>query len=199
MAAMALAAVQGGASGIRANGPDDVAAICDRVDVPVIGINKVFTESPVSITPNFSAAQEVAMSGAEIIGLDSTSRARPDEPLAELFGLIKSELNCRVFADVSTLAEGLAAQAMGADFVATTLSGYTEETKAKCAGPDLELVEALVKHGKAPVFAEGRFKTPDQVQAALDLGAAGVVIGTAITNPREITRRFVFGLQRTSP
>jgi putative N-acetylmannosamine-6-phosphate epimerase len=198
MAAMALAAVQGGASGIRANGPDDVSAICEKVDVPVIGINKVVTDSSVSITPSFSAAQEVAMAGAKIIGVDSICRARTGEPLSELLGLIKSELNCGVFADVSTLEEGLAAQAMGADFVATTLSGYTDETRAKCTGPDLELVESLVKHGEAPVFAEGRYETPDQVHAALDLGAAGVVVGTAISNPREITRRFVLGSQRNS-
>jgi putative N-acetylmannosamine-6-phosphate epimerase len=41
------------------------------------------------------------------------------------------------------------------------------------------------------VFAEGRFWTREDAKRALDLGASFVVVGTAITNPVEITRRFV--------
>lgn len=190
MAAMARAAVEGGASAIRANGSDDVAAICRAVDVPVIGINKIFSDHPVYITPTCAAAREVAAAGASIIALDATYRDRPEEPLEEVVAFIRDELGCRVFADVSTLNEGLTAQQLGADYVATTLSGYTEETQSARNGPDLGLVRDLVWYGTGPVIAEGRFETPDQVAKALDLGAAAVVVGTAITNPREITRRF---------
>lgn len=195
MAAMAEAAVQGGASGIRANGPKDVRAICARVRVPVIGLNKIFSDHPVYITPSCAAAREVAGAGARIIAVDATHRPRPAEPLSELIDLIKTELACRVLADVSTLDEGLAAWDLGADFVATTLSGYTEDTKGQDPGPDLKLVAEMVRQGGGPVLAEGRFQTPDQVRAAFDLGAAAVVVGTAITNPREITRGFVSHLR----
>jgi putative N-acetylmannosamine-6-phosphate epimerase len=42
-----------------------------------------------------------------------------------------------------------------------------------------------------PIIAEGRFDTPDLVAEAFRRGAHAVVVGTAITNPREITRKFI--------
>ena len=41
-----------------------------------------------------------------------------------------------------------------------------------------------------PIVAEGRFEQPEQLETAFAAGAHAVVVGTAITNPREITRRF---------
>ncbi len=41
------------------------------------------------------------------------------------------------------------------------------------------------------VFADGRVWTREEARRALDLGAAFVVVDTAITNPTAITRRFV--------
>jgi putative N-acetylmannosamine-6-phosphate epimerase len=58
-------------------------------------------------------------------------------------------------------------------------------------GPDLELLSALVAAIGAPVVAEGRFDSPDLVAEAFRRGAHAVVVGTAITNPSEITRKFV--------
>ena len=46
-----------------------------------------------------------------------------------------------------------------------------------------------------PVIAEGRIQTPAQVRAALDAGAYAVIVGTAITRPELITRRFVAATQ----
>ena len=43
----------------------------------------------------------------------------------------------------------------------------------------------------AVVRIEGRYDTPELVALAFAAGAHAVVVGTAITNPREITRRFV--------
>ena len=42
-----------------------------------------------------------------------------------------------------------------------------------------------------PVIAEGGFWYPEQVVKALELGAWAVVVGTAITRPKDITARFV--------
>jgi N-acylglucosamine-6-phosphate 2-epimerase len=109
-----------------------------------------------------------------------------------LIGRIRTELGKEVFADIATLEEGRAAHAAGANYVATTLSGYTEETASrKTEGPDLELLSALVAEISAPIVAEGRFDAPDLVAEAFRRGAHAVVVGTAITNPREITRNFV--------
>jgi putative N-acetylmannosamine-6-phosphate epimerase len=41
-----------------------------------------------------------------------------------------------------------------------------------------------------PVVAEGRFGSPEEVAEALRLGAHAVVVGTAITRPIDIVRRF---------
>ena len=63
MAAMARAAVLGGAAGIRANGPADVQAVRQAVDVPVIGLWKHGAEG-VYITPTVDHARAVAEAGA---------------------------------------------------------------------------------------------------------------------------------------
>jgi putative N-acetylmannosamine-6-phosphate epimerase len=192
MSAMAQAAEAGGARGIRANGKADVAAIRAVTKLPIIGIAKLWDDRfPVYITPCFKQAAQIAHAGADIIGLDATARPRDGEPVDRLIGRIRVELGKEVFADIATLEEGRAAHASGATYVATTLSGYTEETAAhKTAGPDLELLSALLAEIPVPIVAEGRFDTPDLVAEAFKRGAHAVVVGTAITNPREITKRF---------
>jgi N-acylglucosamine-6-phosphate 2-epimerase len=193
MSAMAQAAQAGGAGGIRANGEADVAAIRAVTRLPIIGIAKVWDDRfPVYITPGFEQAAQIAKAGADIVGLDATPRPRDGEPVERLIGRIRTELGKEVFADIATLEEGRAAHAAGANYVATTLSGYTEETASrKTEGPDLELLSALVAEIPAPIVAEGRFDAPDLVAEAFRRGAHAVVVGTAITNPREITRNFV--------
>jgi len=193
MSAMAEAAEAGGARGIRANGEADVAAIRAVTKLPIIGIAKVWDDRfPVYITPGFEQAAQVAGAGADIVGIDATPRPRNGEPVDRLIGRIKAELGREVFADIATLEEGRAAQAAGATYVATTLAGYTEETAArKTGGPDLELLSALVAEVPVPIVAEGRFDTPELVAEAFRRGAHAVVVGTAVTNPREITKKFV--------
>lgn len=191
MGAMAQAARDGGAVAIRANGPADIAAV-KATQLPVIGIHKLFSRHhPVYITPNFEAAETIVSAGAEIVALDCTARPRDGEPPAVLVRRICEELGAEAFADISTLDEGLAAAAWGANYVATTLSGYTGETKPRPAEPDLKLLEALARTLDVPVIAEGRYHTPDLVRQAFEAGAHAVVVGTMITNPREITARFV--------
>jgi N-acylglucosamine-6-phosphate 2-epimerase/N-acetylmuramic acid 6-phosphate etherase len=198
MAAMALAARDGGAAVIRANGPTDVRAV-KAAGLPVIGINKVFDlRLPVYITPSLAAAAALAEAGADIIGIDCTPRPRAGEAAAEILAGIHDQLGLPILADISTLDEGLAAEAMGASFIATTLSGYTGNALPRTAPPDLALVEALARRVRVPVIAEGRYNTPALARAAIDAGAHAVVVGTMITNPREITRGFVTGL-RTMP
>ncbi|MCB8821388.1 N-acetylmannosamine-6-phosphate 2-epimerase [Microvirga rosea] len=197
MSAMARAAMDGGAKGFRANGIKDVAAIRALTTMPIIGIDKVFNDDfPVYITPDFAAASRIARAGADIIALDATPRLRDGESAESLIARIRQELGREVFADISTLDEGRAAAAFGATYVATTLSGYTDETAAmKDKGPDLDLISALVAAVPVPVVAEGRFDTPELVAAAFERGAHAVVVGTAITNPREITKKFARAAQ----
>lgn len=194
MAAMALAAAQAGAVGIRADGPVDIAAIRAAVDLPIVGIHKVFTPgAPVYITPTIAAAQAVIAAGARVVAFDATDRPRAGDSPADILAAIHAA-GGESFADVATLAEGLAAAALGATYVSTTLSGYTEATQGRGPGPDLDLVAALASRLDVPVVAEGRYNTPDLGRAALAAGAHAVVVGTMITNPREIARAFVAAL-----
>lgn len=191
MGAMALAARDGGAVGVRANGPPDIAA-AKAAGLPVIGIHKVFSEKfPVYITPNFDAAAAIVAAGAEIVALDCTLRARDGESPEVLVRRIREELGVEVFADISTFDEGLAAADWGATYVATTLSGYTTATEPKPAEPDLDLLEKLSARLSIPVVAEGRYNSSEWVRRGFEAGAHAVVVGTMITNPREITRAFV--------
>ena len=195
MSAFAAAAQLGGAGGIRANGPADIRAIRRVCDLPIIGINKWRQEGwPVYITPTLQAARSVRQAGADIIAIDATHRPRrgglsPEE----LIAAIHAELGCAVMADIDSLEEGIAAARAGADIVATTLSGYTGHTPL-APGPDLELLGALARAVSVPVICEGRIWSPQDAAAAFAAGAYAVVVGTAITNPMEITRHFVTGL-----
>lgn len=195
--AMMASVLSGGAEGLRLAGERDIRNAKQLTNVPVIGITKPDTlpanwKDVVYITPTFEDAQKMSQAGADIIALDGTSRPRPKENLAEILDRINKELGKASMADVSTLQEGIAACMMGADVVSTTLSGYTTHTIEKDNGePDFALLKGLVEHIECPVILEGRVWTPEQTQKAFDLGAYAVVIGSAITRPHLITKRFV--------
>lgn len=70
-------------------------------------------------------------------------------------------------ADVSTLAEGIAAAEAGADIVATTLSGYTPYSR-QLETPDFELIAELAANVSVPIITEGRIATPEDARRALD-------------------------------
>jgi putative N-acetylmannosamine-6-phosphate epimerase len=189
MAKFALSAVAGGAAAIRARGPDDIRAIRKVVDVPVIGIWKqVQDDGRILITPTFESARELVEAGAGLIALDVTRRGQRYGALARL-RRIACELKVPVLADIATVQEALAAADAGADFVLSTMRGYTEDT-ADAASFDLPFIEELVRRCPAPVIAEGKIESPDQARAALDVGAYAVVVGSAITRPVTIARRF---------
>ncbi len=196
MARMAQAAAAGGAVGIRAGTPPDIAAIRAVSSLPLIGLWKVdMAGFDVYITPSVLHAQAIAGAGADIIALDATARPRPEGSTAgEFIQRVRRATGKDVLADVSTLGEGLAAQEAGAAFVSTTMSGYTPYSP-QMDGPDLELVRALATQLRVPVIAEGRIATPEQARAALDAGAWAVVVGGAITRPQQITARFAAGLK----
>ena len=197
MARMALAAQEGGAVAIRANTPEDIAAIRAAVALPIIGLYKVMMPGyDVYITPTLASAQAVAAAGADVIAVDATRRPRPEfAHLADFFAAVRAATGCLILADVSTTDEGLAAEAAGADLVSTTMSGYTPYSP-HLPGPDLAIVRELAGRLQVPLLAEGRYHTPEQVRMALEAGAAAVVVGGAITRPQEITRRFVAALGR---
>jgi putative N-acetylmannosamine-6-phosphate epimerase len=199
IAALARCAVLGGAAGLRIDGPGDVAAVRRVVDVPVIGLYKLRGRT-VYITPTFAEARALADAGADLIAVQATQERDADEaadPLPALIARIRTECGLPIMADVSTLDEGRAAAANGADLVATTMAGYTPR-RDQTAGPDLDLVRALAREVAVPVVAEGRITNPEEAVAALRAGAWAVVVGRAITMPEAITERFVRALARAA-
>jgi len=188
MALMAQAAEAGGAGAIRANGPDDIAAIRAVTDLPIIGIHKLGDPAGVFITPTYDAAAGVVAAGADLVALDGTLR-RDRRQLAQLIHRIHDELDVPVMADVDSVDAGLAAREAGADLVATTLSGYT--TGRTPTDPDVDLVRRLAADLDCPVVAEGRIRSPEDVRAVCDAGAFAVVVGHAITDPMHLTARLV--------
>lgn len=193
MAAMALAAQMGGAKGIRADGPEDIAAIKARgVTIPIIGIYKTEPSAEIPyITPDFEHAKAIADLGVEIIAVDATLRPRPNGvKIEELIQRIKQELGVLVMADIATFEEGVAAAKAGADIVATTLSGYTSYSPFT-KEPDLELVRRLKAAIDVPIIAEGRYNNPAALAQGIEAGAHAVVIGKAITNIQFNTDWFI--------
>lgn len=195
MIAMMKSVVKGGAGALRVAGARDVRNAKGLFDIPVIGLTKPAVipanwKEIVYITPSIKDTLELIKAGADIVAFDGTQRPHEDCTIDEIIKYI--HINKRLaMADISTLEEGILAEKAGADLISTTLSGYTQNSPNEGDGPDFELLESLVKNVKAPVVLEGRIWTPEQVQKAFSLGAHCVVIGSAITRPQLIVKRFV--------
>lgn len=194
MAVMAMAAKEGGAVGIRANGYDDIKAIKEKVNLPIIGILKRhYPGFNAFITTTKADAKLIADAGADIISVDATNESRP-ENLEDLVRYIHEDLNKWVMADIATVQEAENAEKIGCDLIGTTLSGYTPETIHRDR-PDFELLRDLSTKLTVPIVAEGNISSPEQAKKALGLGASFVVIGSAITRPQLITQKFVEGMK----
>ena len=197
MSRMAYAAMAGGAKGIRANSVVDIREIKKTVDLPIIGIiKKVYEGSDVYITPTEGEIELLYQEGVDIIALDATKRRRPDgKTISEVFPKIREKYKQQVFmADCSTYEEAKEAYELGFDCIGTTLSGYTEYTKENKL-PDYEMLEKLIQDFDIPIIAEGGIWTPEELKHVFALGVHAAVVGTAITRPMEITKRFMQAIQ----
>lgn len=192
MGRMAVAAKEGGAVGIRAQGVKDIQEIKRVVQLPVIGIIKrCYEDSEIYITASEKEVLElIEETSCEMIALDCTDRKRPNnEKLKDLIDLIHSN-NRLVMADISTYEEGVQAYKLGVDCISTTLSGYTKYSRQE-NGVDLELIKKLSSDLNIPIIAEGKIHATEDLKKVYENGAYSAVVGGAITRPQEITKRFV--------
>lgn len=198
MGRMAYAAFRGGAAGIRANSVEDIEEIRKNVALPVIGIiKKVYCDhDDVYITPTIAEVDALVNCGVEVIAMDATNRVRPGRRmLKDFFTEVRSKYPNQLFmADCSTYEEGINAAEMGFDFIGTTMVSYTPYTQGASL-PPYDVIEALVKNCGKPVIAEGNIVTPDELRHAMSLGILTAVVGSAITRPMEITKRFVAAIR----
>ena len=186
VAGFALAALAGGARGLRIESVPYVAAVRARTDAPIIGIVKQDrSDTPVRITPLTEQAAALIDAGADIVAFDATRRRRPVSVEA-LAAAIRARGKLAM-ADCSDLEDARQALAAGADIVGTTLSGYTGGPEPK--EPDYRLITAmrgLTRH----VIAEGRLHTPEQAAEAIRRGAWCVTVGSALTRTEHATAWF---------
>ncbi len=194
MGRMAKAALEGGAKGIRANSVEDVLEIKSIVDIPIIGIIKQdYEDSDVFITPTLKEVEALAKTGVGIVALDATHSTRPNGlVLTDLVKEIRLKYpHLEIMADCSTLEEAIFADQIGFDYIGTTLVGYTKQSKGTLIeANDFELIKKILDNVKAPVIAEGNIDTPDKARRVLELGCYSVVVGSAITRPQLITKKF---------
>lgn len=129
--------------------------------------------------------------GVEVIAMDATKRTRPGQlDLDTFFKAVREKYPDQLFmADCSNIEEGMHAAEIGFDLIGTTMAGYTEYTKG-CNLPPYRMIKTLVEQCGKPVIAEGNISTPEQCRHAMDIGVHAVVVGSAITRPLEITKKF---------
>ncbi len=183
----ALAALAGGAVGLRIEGVENVRAVRAATDAPIVGlVKRIDPETPIIITASERDVADLVSAGADIVAFDATLRAPRPASVAALAAATRAAGRISM-ADCATLADAEAAVAAGCDVIGTTLSGYTGGPVPE--EPDLALVGAVARLGR-PVFAEGRYRTVEQVRAARLAGADAVVVGSAVTRPEHITAWF---------
>ena len=195
MFAMMQSVVNGGASALRVAGARDVKN-AKTLGIPVIGLTKPDGlpenwKEIVYITPTLKEVNELIDAGADVVAFDGTRRPRPNNcTLQEIVSRIKLA-NRYAMADIATYDEAMYCAELGVDIISTTLSGYTQESLSDSDTPDFELLQKIVENTDVPVILEGRIWEPSQVDKAFELGAHCVVIGSAITRPQLITKRFI--------
>ena len=193
MSRMALATKEGGACGIRANTPSDITEIRKVVDLPIIGIIKQdYPDCHVYITPTVKEVDALMNTGVDVIAIDATQRKRPhNQTLDEIFRTIRSKYPDQLFmADCSCYEDAVIAKQLGFDIISTTLCGYTQETK-ELPIPNFPLIYKLCSLSM-PVIVEGGIWLPDTLGRIIAIpGVHAAVVGSAITRPLEITKRFV--------
>ena len=200
MSKMALAAKMGGAKGIRANSVQDIHEIKKEVDLPIIGIiKKDYEDTDIYITTTMKEVDALVAEGVDIIAMDATMQLRPhNQTITEFFKEVKAKYPHQLFmADCSTVEEAIHADNIGFDFIGTTLVGYTPQSQnSRIDANDFKIIREIVKNVKHPVIGEGNIDTPSKVKRALELGCYSVVVGSMITRPQLITKKFVDEISR---
>lgn len=190
---MAKAAKEGGADAIRCNYVSDINSIKAETGLVTIGIIKaVYPDSAVYITPTLKEVKALLEeTETEVVALDATKRPRPNgEKLEDLVQYIRAHKpSVEIMADISDMEEAQYADALGFDYIGCTMRSYTESTKG-IAIPDYDFIDKLGKTCKAKIIAEGGIWEVAQLQKVWEANPYAVVIGSAVTRPKDITARF---------
>lgn len=197
IALLARCAVANAAVGVRIESVARTIAVRRAVDVPIVGIIKrAYPGYEPYITTTGDEVRALVEAGADIVAFDATDRPRfGGASVAELVAAAHAS-EVLAMADCSCERDALGAIDAGADFVATTLAGYTPTTHGR-ALPDFALLATIAaRHPFA--ICEGGIATPEDARRAFASGASAIVVGTAITNIDALVRRFAQTAPRPS-
>lgn len=187
--------IQAGAFGIRAEGLKNLAIMHKEINVPIITLVKSkFEDGSVCITRNFSQIEELIKLGAKLIAVDGTDRFKDGFKGPKLISYVKKIFpEVKIIADISTLNEANSSIQSGADYVATTLHGYTPWTHTKQNKMfDFHFLDSLCKEIEPyNLIAEGRISEPNILSKIFKYNLHSVVVGKAITDPSYLTSCFL--------
>lgn len=193
---MAECAKWAGAVGLRLNSPEQIRQVKEaNLGLPIIGLYKVwYDDTDVFVTPSMKEVDAIVEAGADIIAFDCTAQINHEgKPQWDLIKEVRKKYPDHIiFADISNIEEAKRASANGAEIVAPTLYGYTQET-SKIEGPDFRMIGQMCRELKdeALVVMEGHIYAPEDAMKCIFLGCHAVVVGSAITRPHYIAKRFV--------
>lgn len=190
---VAKSVIEGGAQVLRLSQVDHIESIMKITKLPIIGlIKKKYDNSEVVITGTIREVEELINIGVKCIAIDATTRIRPADDLATIIKYVKEKYpEILLMADCSNKEDVLNAIDLKFDLIGTTLRGYTKETKGMDnISNNYEFIREILELTSIPIIAEGGIWEPKQVSELFKLGCSGVVVGSAITRPKEITKRF---------
>ncbi|MEG2159554.1 MAG: N-acetylmannosamine-6-phosphate 2-epimerase, partial [Clostridia bacterium] len=110
--------------------------------------------------------------------------------LEELVCYCKEHSEAELMADIATISEAKRAETLGFNYIGCTLRSYTEET-AGIEIPDYDFIQELISTiSNSKVIVEGGIWEKSQLKVILKMNPYAVVIGSSITRPMDITKRF---------
>lgn len=193
---MAECAKWAGAVGLRINSPEQIRQVKEaNLGLPIIGLYKVWHDDTcVFITPTMKEVDAIVEAGADIIALDCTDETTHEGTQAwDLIKEVRKKYpDHLIFADCATIEEAKRASDNGAEIVAPTLYGYTPATE-NIEGANYRMVAQMCRElqEEACVIMEGHLYTPEDAMKCIFLGCHAVVVGSAITRPHYVAKRFV--------
>ena len=193
MGRMALAAKQGGASGIRANTKEDIKEIQSQVDLPIIGIVKRdYDDSDIYITPTMKEIDELMEVKPEIIAIDATKDLRPNGVALDEFYAQIREKYPNVQAEVVTIINYFFGESITVSGLITG-KDLMEQLEGRDLGDCLLLPCNMLRSGKNVFLddvtveeVEERLKTPVQI---IDEPGSDLVKAVVEENQETIHRR----------
>ena len=187
--------VSAGAFGIRAEGISNLKLMHENLKVPIISLVKSkYQDGSVCITRKISQINKLVEVGCKTIAVDGTNRIIDSMTGSMFITFIKNNFpEVSIIADVSTLEEAVSSLYAGANYVATTLRGYTPWTSHNSYDNfDFNFLDKICSEiSPNKIVAEGRISSPSIFGDLCAYNLNSIVVGKAISDPKYLTKNFL--------